>query len=157
MDPKAYLLTFLLIVGFSAIGQSSEKAIGVRTGGGYGFGGELNIQWPFKGNRLEVGLGGFATNRYNGLGINGVYQFIQPLSDGFRFYYGVGGHISSFSRRNHWDNNMEGRLGILAQAGVEYFFTEIPLQLSLDARPGLFVGHRSGLGIDLGLGARYYF
>jgi hypothetical protein len=158
MMKKTAIVFLVVLMGLveAAHGQTN-RAIGIRTGGGYGYGGELSLQLPLKSNRFELGLGWVAASRFNGVAVNGVYQFIVPLNQGFRWYYGLGGHVSSFDSRRNWGTTNEGRLGILGQVGVEYFFSELPLQLSLDARPGLFVGHRAGLGIDVGLGARIYF
>jgi hypothetical protein len=155
---KTLILSLLLTIGSTALFAQSNRALGIRSGGGFGFGGELSYQTPFKSNRMEFGLGWANRGDYNGFSLTGIYQFVQPLDQGFNWYYGVGAGIGTYNRyRNKFNsNNQVGRLGILGQIGVEYLF-DFPLQLSLDARPGIFTGYGAGFGIDVAIGARIYF
>lgn len=154
---KPLILSCLLILGSTALFAQSNRALGIRSGGGFGFGGELSYQHPYKNNRLEFGLGWAGQREHNGFALSGIYQFIKPLSDGFQWYYGVGGGVGNYRRyKNKVYDNQMGRVGLLGQVGVEYFF-DFPLQLSLDARPGLFAGYAPGFGIDVAISARIYF
>ncbi len=124
---------FALALGLSIISavnsQTMGKAIGVR----FGYGGEITYQQPLgNANRLELDLG---LDRY-GFGLNGVYQWVWDLSslaDGFNWYAGFGAGIGSYNYYTGSPLNV----GILAQIGLEYNFN-IPLQLSLDYRPGFY-------------------
>ena len=158
---RKMILTLALVV--SMIGalsaQTDGKAIGLRLGGGFGYGAEISYQQPLnKVNRLEVDLG---LNSW-GFGLNGVYQWVWDLSDladGFNWYAGVGAGIGSynFNYVNNQNTPSDFSIGVLGQVGIEYQF-EIPLTLSVDYRPGIFVVpsfHGSYDGICIG--ARYRF
>lgn len=130
-------LIFTLALAVSLVGavsaQVDGKAIGLRFGGLYGYGAEVSYQHPLgNANRLELDLG---LNHY-GFGLSGVYQWVwnlSSLSDGFNWYAGVGANVGSYS---YYTSN-KLNVGILGQIGLEYNFN-IPLQLSLDYRPGFF-------------------
>ncbi|MDR3652373.1 MAG: hypothetical protein P4L34_05305 [Paludibacter sp.] len=134
---KRIIFTFaLVVVAVSALSaQDMTKAIGLRFGGFSGYGGEITYQNPLgNANRLELDLG---LNHY-GFGLNGVYQWVWDLSelaDGFKWYAGVGGGIGSYDFNN---TNSGFGIGVLGQVGIEYNFN-IPLQLSFDYRPGIYV------------------
>ncbi|MDD5185178.1 MAG: hypothetical protein PHS84_07970 [Paludibacter sp.] len=131
-------LIFTLALAVSLVGalsaQVDGKAIGLRFGGFAGDGAEVSYQQPLgNANRLELDLG---LNHY-GFGLSGVYQWVwdlSSLSDGFNWYAGVGANIGSYNYYSSSPLNV----GVLGQIGIEYNFN-IPLQLSLDYRPGIFL------------------
>ena len=133
-------IIFTLVLALSMVGalsaQVESNAIGVRFGGFAGYGGEISYQHPLgSANRLELDLG---INHY-GFGLNGIYQWVWDLSDladGFKWYAGVGGGIGFYDF--NLVNNSGFGIGVLGQVGIEYNFN-IPLQLSLDYRPGIYV------------------
>jgi len=158
---KKMILTLTLVVSMvgALMAQADNKAIGLRLGGGFGYGAEVSYQQPLsKVNRLEVDLG---LNSW-GFGLNGIYQWVWNLSDladGFNWYAGVGAGIGSynfnFNNDSHGPSNFS--IGALGQVGIEYQF-EIPLTLSLDYRPGIFfVPSFNGTYDGICLGARYRF
>jgi len=155
------ILTLTLVVSMAGAlcAQADGKAIGLRLGGGFGYGAEISYQQPLnKVNRLEVDLG---MNSW-GFGLNGIYQWVWDLSDladGFNWYAGVGAGIGSynFNYANNQNTPSDFGIGVLGQVGLEYQF-EIPLTLSVDYRPGIFVVpalHGTYDGICIG--ARYRF
>ena len=153
---KKFILTFVLTVSIvgALSAQVSGKAIGVRFGGFSGYGGEISYQHPLSNaNRLEVDLG---VNHY-GFGLSGVYQWVwdlSELSDGFNWYAGVGGGLGSYNFNN---TNRSVGIGVLGQVGIEYNFN-IPLQLSLDYRPGIYIMPSvSGIYDGICLSARFRF
>jgi hypothetical protein len=153
---KKMFLTLALVVSMvgTLSAQVDGKAIGLRFGGLYGSGAEISYQHPLgDANRLEVDLG----LNYHGLGLNGIYQWVwdlSALSEGFKWYAGVGGGIGTYRT-----SSLSTGLGvnILGQIGIEYNFN-IPLQLSLDYRPGYYVLPTLGGSYDgVCLSARYRF
>lgn len=153
---KKFILSLALVVSMvgALSAQVDSKAIGVRFGGFYGSGGEITYQHPLgNANRVEVDLG---VNHY-GFGLSGVYQWVWDLSDladGFNWYAGVGGALGSYDFK---DNDHAFGLGVLGQVGIEYNFN-IPLQLSLDYRPGLYImPSYKGIYDGICLSARYKF
>ncbi len=88
---------------------------------------------------------------YRGLQVTGLYEWHTPLSSapGFKFYAGLGAHLGVFNhyvRVHHHNHNHHGDViyteshasfgpdGII---GLEYDFTEIPLNLGLDLKPAI--------------------
>jgi hypothetical protein len=148
---KKVMITLVLILGLGTGMQAQQitKAIGLR----FGYGGEVSYQQPLgNANRLELDLG---LNRY-GFGLNGVYQWVwdlSALSDGFNWYVGIGASIGSY---NYYTNSPLN-VGILGQIGLEYNF-RIPIQLSLDYRPGFYLLNGFYPSYDgICLGVRYKF
>lgn len=147
---KIIVALALMVSMIGAVSAQVEgKAIGIR----FGYGGEISYQHPMgDANRLEFDLGYnyFGTNKVGvvseGLSLNGVYQWVWDLSelaDGFNWYAGFGGAVISHS-------TFFG-VGALGQVGIEYNFN-IPLQLSLDARPAFYILP----GTDKALRPSYY-
>jgi hypothetical protein len=145
---------FALALGLSIISalnaQKMGKAIGLR----FGYGGEISYQQPLgNANRLELDLG---LNAY-GFGLNGVYQWVWDLSslaDGFNWYAGIGAGVGTY---NYYLGTNHLNVGILGQIGMEYNFN-IPLQLSLDYRPGFYFLNGFYPSYDgICLAARYRF
>ncbi len=156
---RKIIFTLALVVSFAGVlsAQADGKAIGIRFGGLSGYGGEISYQQALgSANRLELDLG---LNGY-GFGLNGIYQWVWDLSslaDGFNWYAGVGAGIGAYDYNNYKSNRLN--VGILGQIGIEYNFN-IPLQLSLDYRPGFYLLNSSSNNFSydgICLGARYRF
>lgn len=152
---KTVFMTILLASFMTSFvyGQVNSKAIGVRAS----YGAELSYQHPFShANRLEADLGFYYDHGFN---LAGVYQWVFDLSElanGFNWYVGLGPQIGSW---NYHDKDYDGlALGIAGQIGIEYNF-DIPLQLSLDYRPGWYFLPNSygGAWEGIALGIRYKF
>lgn len=149
---KKVILTFALTVGIlsAANAQVDSRNIGLRFGG---YGVEASYQHPFgSANRLEaaLGLSDFDDNLFS---LTATYQWVWDLSElasGFNWYAGFGGGLAA-------GNNYFG-VGPFGQIGIEYNF-EIPLQLSLDYRPGILFGDGGGNWTwdGIALGVRYKF
>lgn len=154
---KKLILTFALVASIigTVSAQVEGKAIGLRFGGADANGAEITYQHPLgNANRLELDFG---LNGY-GFGLNGVYQWVWDLSDladGFNWYAGVGAGIGNYKFKTNGTTGLG--VGILGQVGIEYNFN-IPLQLSLDYRPGIYVvPNYNGSYDGICLSARYRF
>ena len=108
-------------------------------------------------NRAEFNLGWRTSNNVSAMKLNGLYQWVWPLEQGFNWYAGVGGGLGTYS-----NSNINGSSGTFIFAagdiGIEYNF-DFPLQASLDLRPeiggnGYF---ENSFGTDIALGIRYKF
>ena len=154
---KKMFLAFALVA--SSLGalsaQADSKTIGLRMGGGFGYGAEISYQQPIGiANRVEVDLG---LNR-SGFGLSGIYQWVwdfSELADGFNWYAGVGGQLGVYSN----NDKSYFPLALLGQVGIEYNF-KIPLTLSLDYRPafqltGVYGDENAFIGDGICLGVRY--
>jgi hypothetical protein len=116
--------------------QENKRAIGLRLG--YDAQEITYQQLLTQFNRLELTLGvntfgrNSAGNFCRGIGLNGVYQWLNDLSSvaaGLNWYHGFGAAVL-----------LHGDLfgaGVLGQIGVEYNFNSA-IRLSVDYRPGFY-------------------
>ncbi|WP_299335141.1 hypothetical protein [uncultured Psychroserpens sp.] len=159
---KKLFLVALAFIGFSTVYAQdiSDNAIGIRLGDSDGFGAEISYQRALgDNNRLELDLGLRSGNNYDGFKLTGIYQWVWNIDGGFNWYAGAGGGVGSYSFDNvpQGVDDSETFLFVAGDIGIEYNF-DIPLQLSLDARPELGFGDfRDDLDFDIALGIRYQF
>lgn len=133
---KKISLVILLLVtfAFSANAQGGngyQNAVGVRAG----WGAEASYQRYLDLNhRLEFGLG---INRY-GFDATGIFQWMFDIpsntSGQFKWYAGAGVGTGGWYNKDYSGFS----LGFKGQIGIEYTF-KIPLLLSMDYRPGLYL------------------
>lgn len=144
---KKYLIILLFVAGVSTIADA-QVTLGVRGG----WGAELSLQNQFKqSNRFEFDLGWYNEHGYN---LTGVYQWtwnLDGLGSGFSWYAGLGPQLGIWNYNNVYDNVWI--LGLVGQIGIEYNFN-IPLQLSLDYRPGWHMNYDYDLNNGVSLGVR---
>jgi len=150
----------------------AQKAIGVRFGTGLAssIGAELSYQQPLNNNRLEIDFGAVAgfsigSDDYNSfsLSLTAAYQWKFNIVNGFNWYVGPAASAGLNFVQN--DKKIEGpTLGIGGQLGIEYDFSSkgIPLQLSLDTRPMIYLFNTTffqsgGSTLGIGLSLRYAF
>lgn len=124
-------LIFVAVFCISAHAQSSEysTAIGLRLGNSSG----ISAKKALRGRTVLEGL---VTTRWNGINVTALAEVALPLdTPGLRWYYGGGAHVGFW---DHPDNpEREGQLfvGVDGIVGMEYTFSTIPLNLSLDWKP----------------------
>lgn len=134
----------------------SDNTIGLRLGSNKGFGTEISYQMKLNSeNRAEFNLGWRTSNNVSAMKLNGLYQWVWPLEQGFNWYAGVGGGLGTYSNSNSGSGTFIFAAGDI---GIEYNF-DFPLQASLDLRPeiggnGYF---ENSFGTDIALGIRYKF
>ncbi len=162
---KLILSAFMLLgLAFSTQAQDiSKNALGLRLGDNDGFGGEISYQRGMgSNNRLEVDLGWRNSKDVNAFKLVGLYQWVWNIDGGFNWYAGVGGGVGSWSIETSGVKESGSFILGAGDIGIEYNFSEIPLQLSLDFRPEIYFGgdyadYRDSFGPDLALGIRYKF
>ena len=132
---KNYFFTLGMTIGIFGFAQAQEiatNAIGLRLGGGDGFGSEISYQRKLeKSNRIEGNLGWNNSNDFDAIKLTGIYQWVWNIDDGFNWYAGPGAGIETW---NSTHNNSGTFLFITGNVGIEYGFS-IPLLISLDFRP----------------------
>ena len=141
---KKALVIIAAVMCMAVTASAQSKALGVRLG----YGGEVSYQHYMGGdNFLEADLGWFS----NGFYVSGIYDFVLASEGNFNFYAGPGAQLGATTGEEG-----EFAIGICGQLGMEYNFN-VPIQLSLDWRPGFnFIGGAFGWQ-SFALGIRYRF
>ncbi len=170
---KKLILLAIFVIGASAATQAqtiSENALGLRFGGGNGYGAEVSYQRGLgDNNRLEFDLGWRNdSNNYDAIKLTGLYQWVWNIESGFNWYAGLGGGVGSISAKDdrYYDNRDyryydETFVFLAGDIGIEYNF-DIPLLISLDFRPEFGFHNNDNDRIDdfspdIALGLRYQF
>ena len=147
------MIVAVIALGTSAMAQSGSY-IGARLGAGNGTGVELSYMMGLGSNRAEFDLGINLNDGWQYIHLAGIYQWNWNITGGLGWYAGVGPRVDLYTGAG----DASIGLGVCGQAGVDYHFDAIPLQLSLDIRPCFYVypGTSFQWG-DIALGIRYMF
>lgn len=156
---KKLFIAIVAVFAMSTVASAQIQTLGVRVGGGQGYGAELSAQWGFLGQRLETDLGWNSGEHHTGFSLAGVYQWTGEIGSGFGWYAGVGARLAMWSWESGYkDHDTDFALALVGQAGIEYNFDAIPIQLSLDIRPNFWlIPETSFHWGDIALGIRYRF
>lgn len=149
---------FLALVAVFALSMTAnaQNNLGVRLGGGQGYNAELSYQMGLGGNRLELDLGWHGDDGFTSISLTGIYQWTGEIAGNFGWFAGVGAHVGFWSYDVTDDTDIA--LAIAGQAGVEYKFQAVPIQLSLDIRPRFYIIPDTDFHWgDIALGIRYCF
>jgi len=164
---------FALLVFFTSIlvstnvkAQQYGSAVGLRIG--Y----PISLSYKtFIGDQslleFTVGSRGFNSG-FAGIGVrqwifSGAYQIQKPLDlgdfQGLDYYYGGGVSVSLWTFNDGFsDNFATTTFGLQGYLGLSYAFEDVPINITLDWVPSLFIGNGfvSGLGFGFGsVGVRY--
>ena len=154
---KKLFLAIAAIFTLAMTANAQDHALGVRLGGGQGYGAELSYLHGLGGNRLEIDLGLNLDDDFTAFSLTGVYQWTGEIAGNFGWFAGFG------ARLGYWNYDLDGvdaeiALGLVGQAGLEYKFDAVPLQLSLDIRPCFYILPDTDFHWgDIALGIRYMF
>jgi hypothetical protein len=152
---KKIIIAIVAVFAMSTAANAQLSGIGVRLGGGQGYGAELSTLWNF-GNRVEIDLGWNSDEGYTGFSLTGIYQWQGEIGSGFGWFAGVGARLAYWNWEVTDDSDIA--LGLAGQAGLEYKFSAIPIQLSLDIRPCFWLIPDTDFHWgDIALGIRYTF
>jgi hypothetical protein len=127
-----------------------DQGIGLRFTSGYRSGAEVSYQMKFStANRLEADFGFEYEGGFAGTGIyHWVYE-LPDLAEGFAWFVGPGAGLRI-------DSEGVGA-GIVGQIGLEYTVPTLPLQFTLDSRPGIFFGANGHGDWGAAFSIRYLF
>ena len=144
---KTSFTVLILLLASTSFSQNYKMAIGFK--GGYPGYGSLNAKKSISNSDyLEASIGGFGRYPYNvGFNVQIDYERMQALEEGFSFYYGGGVLLGLTSSFVH--------LAPKALLGLEYNFEDLPLNISIDTGPYLFVSPKIGFIWGGGLALRY--
>ena len=155
---KKLFLVIAAVFAMAATANAQNNALGVRVGGGQGYGAELSWQHGLGGNRLELDLGWASGDHHSAISLTGIYQWTGEIGSGFGWYAGFGAHLGMWTWESGYGSDSDCALALAGQAGVEYVFKAVPIQLSLDIRPRFyFIPDTDFHWGDIALGIRYCF
>lgn len=142
------LLLFVSLISVDLSAQNYKMAAGLRVG--------LPTSASFKyflneSSAVEayVGIRGYSAYRW--INLSGAYLHHKDLDilDGLQYYIGGGASVFFWSFDNIFigDNSTTTTFGIQGYGGLDYTFDDIPLNLSVDWTPTVFInGYGSGFG-----------
>lgn len=156
---KYIIVALVITISFfmnSVTAQNYETSVGLRAGfyNGVTFKHFLSEKAAFE---------GILSSRWRGFRLTGLYEVHNSAfnEEGLQWYYGGGAHISSWNGRNvNWINDNENYLviGLDIILGLEYKFSDAPINISLDWKPAInLIGYSSFVGDGGALSIRYCF
>ncbi len=163
---KKYFMS-IMVLGFMIIlvkpieAQDHGFGIGIILGEPTGLSAKL---WTSKINAFDFGLGvGLGGDRikykgdYNNQGrvhfhMDYLWHSFNAISstEKFPLYYGFGGRFNT-------GGGYEGSFGIRGVIGIAWFPRNTPIDVFVELVPVFQVTPLTGLGVDAGLGIRYFF
>ena len=155
------VLGFMIILSKPIAAQDHGFGLGIILGEPTGVSAKL---WTSKINAFDFGLGvsvGGDRISYEGHYDNGsrvhfhmdyLWHSFNAISSTERFplYYGIGGRFNT-------GGGYDGSLGIRGVFGIAWFPRATPIDIFFELVPVFQVTPLTGLGIDAGLGIRYFF
>jgi len=153
---RKILFSIVLVTGLTTAvnAQDYNTGIGLRAGTGWGI---TLKHFVNSKNAFE----GFLYAYNNGFNVTGLYEYHNRAFDvdNLRWYYGFGAHIGSYNyNENKHKNENNFILGIDGILGIEYTFTEAPINIGLDWNPHLNLTGNSGFWPGFGaISIRYTF
>lgn len=135
--------------------QDYETGLGLRVGSAAGFTVKHFLN-------EKAAIEGILSTKWHGFDITGLYEIHDQAFDveNLRWYYGFGAHIGFYNGEYvEWGSpgTTYNVLGIDGVIGIEYSFTEAPINLGLDLKPALNLIGYTGLWVEFGLSVRYIF
>jgi hypothetical protein len=153
---KKLLITSIILVSMNILlkAQDYENSVGLRLGMSNG----ISLKHFF--TTTDAGEA-ILTARWGGLNLTGLAErhSLAFDTDGLYYYYGGGLHLGTF-KNNSWfsDGNNHVLIGIDGILGLEYIFKDLPLNASIDWKPGLNLIGYTGFWWDEGaVSVRYIF
>lgn len=147
----AFLIIFIQSIFSFGQNQSYKTVIGIK--GGFPGYGSINAKHNLGGKKyIEASMGGLGRRNYgNGFYLLGDFEINNALKEGFLWHYGAGALVgfssNQISSNFHFAPN--------AIAGLEYVFEDIPLNISVDTGPYLFIAPELNFVWGGGIALRY--
>lgn len=155
---KKIFLTLVLIFSIITLAGAQDYKTGLGLRGGFSNG--LTIKHFIGG---KAALEGIASTRWRGFDITGLYEVHNTAFDvdHLKWYYGGGAHIGFYDGNNTtWGTagSTYTVIGIDGILGIEYSFSEVPINIGLDWKPSFNIVGYSSFWPDGGaLSIRYIF
>jgi hypothetical protein len=154
---KRVLLTLLLTISIVTFVSAQDYKTGVGLRGGLGYGITLK---HFLGEKAAVE--GLLSTRWGGFEITGLYEIHNPAFEveHLNWYYGGGAHIGFWNGNSSWGTTGTSYtvIGVDGIIGIEYSFSEVPLNIGADWKPAINLsGYKGFWGDTFALSIRYIF
>ncbi|MTI29566.1 hypothetical protein [Xanthovirga aplysinae] len=157
----------LLIVAFLLLGATFVQAQDYKTGLGVRLGPSSGVTVKHF-MTPDIALEGILDTRSQGFLLTGLYEIQAPAFNepGFSWFYGLGGHIGVWGDSGNYpwideDEFHDGSylaLGVDGIIGIEYTFSEAPINIGLNWKPALNLYRSVDVwGDGVGLTLRYAF
>jgi len=150
---RKFILTFVLVVSIITLASAQDYKTGIGLRGGFANG--LTIKHFVSSKSAFEGIISTST-RYGGYELTVLYELHNQAFDveHLNWYVGFGGHIGSYDT-----DKLSGTiLGIDGILGIEYNFSEAPINIGLDWKPVFnIVGDSNFRGDGGALSIRYIF
>lgn len=157
---KIIIMICLSVICLTVVSKAQDynTAIGIR--GGFESG--LTVKY-FTTEKAAMEF--ILASRWRGFNATGLYEIHNRAfdTDGLRWYYGFGAHIGFWNgdyTHNYWGTRGTNYtvIGIDGILGLEYSFTEVPINIGLDWKPAFNLIGYQGFWADGGaLSIRYIF
>ncbi len=159
---KIFFLLAILFLSTNAFSQDKPYSLGV----GLRLGSPLAVslkKFVSEKSAFEVYAGFRGNSIYNWISLSGAYLVHTSIDDieGLGYYIGGGASVYIYSYDDGFffdDTYSTTAFGIQGYAGLEYTFADLPLSITADWIPTLFIGNGyiGGFGAGYGtLGVRY--
>ncbi len=155
---RKVILTAILAISIVALSSAQEYNTGIGLRGGLSQG--LTLKHFV---RSKAALEGILSTRWSGFVITGLYEVhnIAFDVDRLRWFYGGGGHIGFWNGNNvTWGDAGSSYtvIGIDGILGIEYSFSEAPINIGIDWKPAINLVGYTGFWADGGaISIRYIF
>ncbi|MDQ1296118.1 MAG: hypothetical protein QG611_96 [Bacteroidota bacterium] len=127
---KKIVITLVLVIFVLSFAnaQDYKTAVGLRGGWGYG----LTIK-HFLGEKSAVE--GLLSGRWAGFDVTGLYEIHNPAFDvdRLKWFYGGGAHLGLYG--SSYVGGTGVIIGVDGILGLDYSFSEFPINLSVDWKP----------------------
>jgi hypothetical protein len=150
--------TLFLFASIDANAQQYKSAIGGRFGASNG----ITFKTYFTNRHaIDAILNLRSTKSYSTFVLTGLYEVHAPITsfpnvDGLSWYYGAGGSIGS--HKDKATDEGDFKFNIDGALGLDYKFTDAPINISLDWKPAIDLTPDTGFeGEGLGMSLRYTF
>jgi hypothetical protein len=153
---KLFTIICLTVVATLGIySTSSAQDYRNAIGGRFGTANGITFKTTLGGNKMLDLIANFRSNDgYKYFRVTGLYEIYNPIqgADGLNWYYGLGGTVGSRTRK--FDDKNQAYISVDGVLGLDYKFTEAPLNLSLDWKPAIELApgtnfDSSGLGLSI--------
>jgi hypothetical protein len=142
-------------------------AQGGRFGAGFVFGEPTGIAWKYQmndRNALDGSIGFSPYDRYR-INVDYLWQSYPFNEPRLALHYGVGGalgfgrtdYLFDDGRNTYLFRTQDLGFGVRGVVGMTYLVPRTPMDLFLEVAPLMILAPGTGMGLDAGFGARFYF